>query len=67
MLAVLQEMLLLPNTPLSLIGQLVQKLVGVLHDDQQRITVVRVCVHHSKLLIHEIETSILPFEIAVEK
>ncbi|KAI4895422.1 hypothetical protein NFI96_024321 [Prochilodus magdalenae] len=39
-LAVLQEMLLLPNTPLSLIGQLVQKLVGVLHDDQQRITVM---------------------------
>ncbi|XP_036444772.1 condensin complex subunit 3 isoform X3 [Colossoma macropomum] len=39
-LAVLKEMLLLPNTPLSLIGQLVQKLVGILHDDQQRITVM---------------------------
>uniref|UniRef100_A0A8B9KJC4 Nuclear condensin complex subunit 3 C-terminal domain-containing protein n=1 Tax=Astyanax mexicanus TaxID=7994 RepID=A0A8B9KJC4_ASTMX len=36
-LTVLQEMLLLPNTPLSLIGQLVQKLVGILRDDQQRI------------------------------
>uniref|UniRef100_A0A8B9KK72 Nuclear condensin complex subunit 3 C-terminal domain-containing protein n=1 Tax=Astyanax mexicanus TaxID=7994 RepID=A0A8B9KK72_ASTMX len=39
-LTVLQEMLLLPNTPLSLIGQLVQKLVGILRDDQQRIAVV---------------------------
>uniref|UniRef100_A0AAR2JLH0 Nuclear condensin complex subunit 3 C-terminal domain-containing protein n=1 Tax=Pygocentrus nattereri TaxID=42514 RepID=A0AAR2JLH0_PYGNA len=52
-LAVLKEMLLLPNTPLSLIGQLVQKLVGILHDDQQRITVVRlaelkVCIMECK-------------------
>ncbi|KAK1792802.1 hypothetical protein P4O66_012711 [Electrophorus voltai] len=39
-LAVLQEMLVLPNTPLSLIGQLVQKLVGMLQDDQQRIAVI---------------------------
>ncbi|XP_076872309.1 LOW QUALITY PROTEIN: condensin complex subunit 3 [Brachyhypopomus gauderio] len=39
-LAVLQEMLVLPNTPLSLIGQLVEKLVGILHDDQQRISAI---------------------------
>ncbi|XP_072517939.1 condensin complex subunit 3 [Salminus brasiliensis] len=39
-LTVLQEMLLLPNTPLSLIGQLVQKLVGILREDQQRVAVI---------------------------
>ncbi|XP_066501995.1 condensin complex subunit 3 [Hoplias malabaricus] len=39
-LSVLQEMLLLPNTPLSLIGGLVQTLMGILRDDQQRITVM---------------------------
>lgn len=44
MLAVLKEMLVLPNTPLSLISQLVQRLVRILHDDQQRITTVCVCV-----------------------
>uniref|UniRef100_A0A4W4FVM5 Nuclear condensin complex subunit 3 C-terminal domain-containing protein n=1 Tax=Electrophorus electricus TaxID=8005 RepID=A0A4W4FVM5_ELEEL len=41
-LAVLQEMLVLPNTPLSLIGQLVQKLVGMLQDDQQRIQIAEI-------------------------
>ncbi|KAM9449510.1 condensin complex subunit 3 isoform 1-T1 [Clarias gariepinus] len=39
-LAVLKEMLVLPNTPLSLISQLVQRLMGIIHDDQQRITTV---------------------------
>lgn len=44
MLAVLKEMLVLPNTPLSLISQLVQRLVRIIHDDAQRITTVCVCV-----------------------
>ncbi|KAF5902194.1 condensin complex subunit 3-like isoform X1, partial [Clarias magur] len=39
-LAVLKEMLVLPNTPLSLISQLVQRLMGIIRDDQQRITTV---------------------------
>ncbi|XP_060773114.1 condensin complex subunit 3 isoform X2 [Neoarius graeffei] len=39
-LAVLKEMLVLPNTPLSLISQLVQRLMRIIHDDQQRITTV---------------------------
>ncbi|XP_053475027.1 condensin complex subunit 3 isoform X3 [Ictalurus furcatus] len=39
-LAVLKEMLVLSNTPLSLISQLVQRLLGIIHDDQQRIATV---------------------------
>ncbi|MCJ8749069.1 hypothetical protein PDJAM_G00172130 [Pangasius djambal] len=39
-LAVLKEMLVLPNTPLSLISQLVQRLMRIIHDDQQRIATV---------------------------
>ncbi|XP_046698674.1 condensin complex subunit 3 isoform X1 [Silurus meridionalis] len=39
-LAVLKEMLVLPNTPLSLISQLVQRLMTIIHDDQQRIAMV---------------------------
>ncbi|MCI4394864.1 hypothetical protein PGIGA_G00173800 [Pangasianodon gigas] len=39
-LAVLKEMLVLPNTPLSLISQLVQRLMRIIHDDHQRIATV---------------------------
>ncbi|KAK3507594.1 hypothetical protein QTP70_029629, partial [Hemibagrus guttatus] len=39
-LSVLKEMLVLPNTPLSLISQLVQRLMKIIHDDQQRIATV---------------------------
>ncbi|TSN95635.1 Condensin complex subunit 3 [Bagarius yarrelli] len=39
-LSVLKDMLVLPNTPLSLISQLVQRLLTVIHDDQQRIATV---------------------------
>lgn len=40
MVAVLQEILVLPNTPISLIGLLVEKLTGILRDDTQKIQVV---------------------------
>uniref|UniRef100_W5M685 Non-SMC condensin I complex, subunit G n=1 Tax=Lepisosteus oculatus TaxID=7918 RepID=W5M685_LEPOC len=39
-LAVLQEMLVLPNTPNSLVSLLVEKLVTVLKDDDKRIQVI---------------------------
>ncbi|XP_047672085.1 condensin complex subunit 3 isoform X1 [Tachysurus fulvidraco] len=39
-LAVLKEMLGLPNTPLSLVSQLVQRLMRIIHDDQQCIATV---------------------------
>ena len=39
-LAVLQEMLVLPNTPISLISLLVEKLMNVLKDDDRRIEMV---------------------------
>lgn len=40
MVAVLKEILVLPNTPPSLIGLLVEKLIGILRDDTQKIQVV---------------------------
>ncbi|XP_055061410.2 condensin complex subunit 3 isoform X1 [Misgurnus anguillicaudatus] len=40
MVAVLQDILVLPNTPISLIGLLVEKLTGILRDDTQKIQVV---------------------------
>lgn len=43
-LTILKEMLVLPNTPLSLISQLVERLLSIIHDDQQRITTVCVSV-----------------------
>ncbi|XP_030643568.1 condensin complex subunit 3 [Chanos chanos] len=39
-MAVLQEMLLLANTPVSLISLLVEKLVSIIRDDNQRIQVI---------------------------
>ncbi|XP_063055418.1 condensin complex subunit 3 [Engraulis encrasicolus] len=39
-LAVLQEMLVLPNTPISLISLLVERLMGMLKDDDRRIQVI---------------------------
>ncbi|XP_062386691.1 condensin complex subunit 3 isoform X2 [Sardina pilchardus] len=39
-LAVLQEMLVLPNTPISLISLLVEKLMTVLKDDDRRIEMI---------------------------
>ncbi|XP_076150905.1 condensin complex subunit 3 isoform X1 [Alosa pseudoharengus] len=39
-LAVLQEMLVLPNTPISLISLLVEKLMNVLKDDDRRIEMI---------------------------
>lgn len=39
-LAVLQEMLVLPNTPISLISLLVEKLMNVLKDEERRIEVI---------------------------
>ena len=41
-LAVLQEMLVLPNTPTALVALLVEKLVSLLKDDDRRIQVVSV-------------------------
>ncbi|XDV14948.1 hypothetical protein PO909_015112 [Leuciscus waleckii] len=40
MVAVLQEILVMPNTPTSLIGLLVEKLIGILRDDAQKIQMV---------------------------
>lgn len=40
MVAVLQEILVMPNTPVSLIGLLVEKLVNILRDDAQKIQMV---------------------------
>lgn len=40
MVAVLKEILVLPNTPTSLIGLLVEKLIGILRDDTKKIHVV---------------------------
>lgn len=43
MVAVLQEILVMPNTPTSLIGLLVEKLIGILRDDAQKIQMVSPC------------------------
>uniref|UniRef100_A0A672LY22 Non-SMC condensin I complex, subunit G n=1 Tax=Sinocyclocheilus grahami TaxID=75366 RepID=A0A672LY22_SINGR len=43
MVAVLQDILLMPNTPTSLIGLLVEKLIGILRDDAQKIQMVSLC------------------------
>lgn len=43
MIAVLQEILVMPNTPTSLIGMLVEKLIGLLRDDAQKIQMVSPC------------------------
>ncbi|KAG1956791.1 condensin complex subunit 3 isoform X2 [Pimephales promelas] len=40
MVAVLKEVLVMPNTPTSLIGLLVEKLIGILRDDAQKIQMV---------------------------
>ncbi|XP_077059619.1 condensin complex subunit 3 [Siphateles boraxobius] len=40
MVAVLQDILVMPNTPTSLIGLLVEKLIGILRDDAQKIQMV---------------------------
>lgn len=43
MVAVLQETLVMPNTPTSLIGLLVEKLIGIVRDDAQKIQMVSPC------------------------
>jgi len=43
MVAVLKEVLVMPNTPTSLIGLLVEKLIGILRDDAQKIQMVSPC------------------------
>ncbi|XP_051994084.1 condensin complex subunit 3 [Xyrauchen texanus] len=40
MVAVLQDILVLPNTPTSLIGPLVEKLIGILRDETQKLQVI---------------------------
>lgn len=44
MVAVLQEILVMPKTPTSLIGLLVEKLIGLLRDETQKIQMVSLCV-----------------------
>ncbi len=44
MVAVLKEILVMPNMPTSLIGLLVEKLIGLLRDDTQKLQMVSLCV-----------------------
>ncbi|XP_048851704.1 condensin complex subunit 3 isoform X2 [Brienomyrus brachyistius] len=59
-LAVLQEMLVLPNTPTSLVSLLVEKLVTVLNDDEKRIQVVAE-------IISDVREPIMPVCSAVDE
>ncbi len=52
MVAVLKEILVMPNTPTSLIGLLVEKLIGLLRDDTQKIQMVSLCVTIKNLKNH---------------
>ncbi|XP_023654969.2 condensin complex subunit 3 isoform X1 [Paramormyrops kingsleyae] len=59
-MAVLQEMLVLPNTPTSLVSLLVEKLVTVLNDDEKRIQVVAE-------IISDVREPIVPVSSAVDE
>uniref|UniRef100_A0A8C1LAE3 Non-SMC condensin I complex, subunit G n=1 Tax=Cyprinus carpio TaxID=7962 RepID=A0A8C1LAE3_CYPCA len=60
MVAVLQEILLMPNTPTSLIGLLVEKLIGILRDDAQKIQMVAE-------IISDVREPILPISEPVDE
>ncbi|XP_016357398.1 condensin complex subunit 3-like isoform X2 [Sinocyclocheilus anshuiensis] len=60
MVAVLQDILLLPNTPTSLIGLLVEKLIGILRDDAQKIQMVAE-------IISDVREPILPISEPVDE
>ncbi|XP_056621018.1 condensin complex subunit 3 isoform X2 [Triplophysa dalaica] len=60
MVAVLKEILVLPNTPTSLIGLLVEKLIGILRDDTKKIHVVAE-------IISDVREPILPIAEPVDE
>ncbi|XP_057187037.1 condensin complex subunit 3 isoform X1 [Triplophysa rosa] len=60
MVAVLKEILVLPNIPTSLIGLLVEKLIGILRDDTQKIQVVAE-------IISDVREPILPIAEPVDE
>ncbi|XP_026059524.1 condensin complex subunit 3-like isoform X3 [Carassius auratus] len=60
MVAVLQEILVMPNTPTSLIGLLVEKLIGLLRDETQKIRMVAE-------IISDVREPILPISAPVDE
>uniref|UniRef100_A0A673GVJ1 Condensin complex subunit 3-like n=1 Tax=Sinocyclocheilus rhinocerous TaxID=307959 RepID=A0A673GVJ1_9TELE len=60
MVAVLQDILLMPNTPTSLIGLLVEKLIGIVRDDAQKIQMVAE-------IISDVREPILPISEPVDE
>ncbi|KAA0722350.1 Condensin complex subunit 3 [Triplophysa tibetana] len=60
MVAVLKEILVLPNTPTSLIGLLVEKLIGILRDDTKKI-------HTVAEIISDLREPILPIAEPVDE
>uniref|UniRef100_A0A8C1WVT2 Non-SMC condensin I complex, subunit G n=1 Tax=Cyprinus carpio TaxID=7962 RepID=A0A8C1WVT2_CYPCA len=60
MVAVLQEILVMPNTPTSLIGLLVEKLIGLLRDETQKIQTVAE-------IISDVREPILPISAPVDE
>ncbi|KAI2668568.1 Condensin complex subunit 3 [Labeo rohita] len=60
MVAVLQEILVMPNTPTSLIGLLVEKLIGILRDDTQKTQMVAE-------IISDVREPILPISEPVDE
>uniref|UniRef100_A0A8C1NAE4 Non-SMC condensin I complex, subunit G n=1 Tax=Cyprinus carpio TaxID=7962 RepID=A0A8C1NAE4_CYPCA len=60
MVAVLQEILVMPKTPTSLIGLLVEKLIGLLRDETQKIQMVAE-------IISDVREPILPISAPVDE
>ncbi|XP_026127252.1 condensin complex subunit 3-like isoform X3 [Carassius auratus] len=60
MVAVLQEVLLMSNTPSALIGLLVEKLIGILRDDAQKIQMIAE-------IISDVREPILPISEPVDE
>ncbi|XP_059407809.1 condensin complex subunit 3-like isoform X2 [Carassius carassius] len=60
MVAVLREVLLMSNTPSSLIGLLVEKLIGILRDDAQKIQMIAE-------IISDVREPILPISEPVDE
>uniref|UniRef100_A0A8C1WVA1 Non-SMC condensin I complex, subunit G n=1 Tax=Cyprinus carpio TaxID=7962 RepID=A0A8C1WVA1_CYPCA len=59
-ISVLQEILVMPNTPTSLIGLLVEKLIGLLRDETQKIQTVAE-------IISDVREPILPISAPVDE